>query len=100
MPSASAVHHITVIAGTVFAAGDIAVFTSELTLCEMLVSAFRTNDNLRLALYCQRGSLGRSTSDAIHVATAQESACTAFLTNDGGPKVPKDVTRVWITDDG
>ncbi len=91
------------------------ICTSELTLCEVLVPAFRANNTGLLALYRQfietsgafeliptsretyvRASLFRSlyglkTPDAIHMASAIESGCTAFLTNDKPLKAPKEI---------
>ena len=85
--------------------GESRICTSELTLCEVLVPAFRTNNTELLMLYrrfiedsgafelipttreiCIRASLlraqlGLKTPDSIHVSSAIESGCTAFLTN-------------------
>ncbi len=91
------------------------ICTSELTLCEVLVPAFRANNTALLALYRQflegsgafelipttretyvrasllRAQLGLKTPDAIHMASAIEFECTAFLTNDKPLKAPKDM---------
>ncbi len=91
------------------------ICTSELTLCEVLVPAFRADNTVLLALYRQfieksgafeliptaretyvraslmRAQLGLKTPDAIHMATAIESGCSAFLTNDESMKGPKDI---------
>lgn len=92
--------------------GESNICTSELTLCEVLVPAFRINNTGLLALYRQfieesgafelipttretyirasllRAQLGLKTPDAIHVASAVECRCTAFLTNDKPLKAP------------
>jgi predicted nucleic acid-binding protein len=89
------------------------ICTSELTLCEVLVPAFRANNTGLLSLYRQfieesgafeliatnretyvrasllRAQIGLRTPDAIHMASAIESDCTVFLTNDRQLKVPK-----------
>jgi predicted nucleic acid-binding protein len=89
------------------------IFTSELTLCEVLVPAFRANQPKLLSLYRQflehsgafelipttreiyvrasliRAEQGLKTPDAIHMASAVEAGCTAFLTNDKPMKAPK-----------
>jgi predicted nucleic acid-binding protein len=96
--------------------GESNIRTSELTLCEVLVPAFRANNTALLALYRQfieksgafelvpttretyirasllRAQLGMKTPDAIHMATAIECGCNAFLTNDIGLKAPRDMT--------
>jgi predicted nucleic acid-binding protein len=95
--------------------GESNICTSELTLCEVLVPAFRANNTALLALYRQfieesgafelipttretyvrasllRAQLGLKTPDAIHMATAIECGCTAFLTNDKPMKAPKEI---------
>nr|VFJ45894.1 MAG: Predicted nucleic acid-binding protein, contains PIN domain [Candidatus Kentron sp. DK]VFJ47603.1 MAG: Predicted nucleic acid-binding protein, contains PIN domain [Candidatus Kentron sp. DK] len=86
--------------------GECEIFTSELTLCEILVYPLGNQDNNSVEQY--RAFLERSgafqliptskdtyiraseyrallrlrTPDAIHVATALESECDIFLTND------------------
>ncbi len=93
--------------------GESIICTSELTLCEVLVPAFRTDNTELLVLYRRfieesgtfelipttreiyirasllRAQLGLKTLDAIHVSSAIESGCTALLTNDKPLKVPK-----------
>lgn len=95
--------------------GESHICTSELTLCEVLVPAFRANNTELLTLYRHfiegsgafeliptrretyvrasllRAQLGLKTPDAIHVSSAIESGCIAFLTNDKLLKVPKDM---------
>jgi predicted nucleic acid-binding protein len=95
--------------------GETHICTSELTLCEVLVPAFRGRNSGLLSLYRQfiedsgafellptsretyirasllRAELGMKTPDAIHMASAIESACTAFLTNDKPIKGPKAI---------
>jgi predicted nucleic acid-binding protein len=95
------------------------ICTSELTLCEVLVPAFRANNTALLSLYRQfieesgafelipttreiyirasllRAQQGLKTPDAIHVSSAIESQCKVMLTNDRNIKTPKDM-RVLI----
>ena len=95
--------------------GETYIFTSELTLCEVLVPAFRANNTGLLALYRQfieesgafeliptsrdiyihaslmRAQFGLKTPDAIHMASAVASGCTAFLSNDKLLKAPKEI---------
>ena len=98
------------------------VCTSELTLCEVLAKPFRENMSdivisyrraletdgivrlipasratfLRAAML--RGQLGLKTPDAIHAATAVESECAAFLTNDSLLRLPATLERVLFSD--
>lgn len=96
------------------------ILSSELTLCEVLVPAFRTENSELLMLYCKfieesgafeliptareiyirasllRAQLGLKIPDAIHVSSAIESGCTAFLTNDKSLKVPKGMSVLHI----
>jgi predicted nucleic acid-binding protein len=100
------------------------ICTSELTLCEVLVPAFRANNTGVLALYRQfieesgafelipttretyvrasllRAQLGLKTPDAIHMASAIEARCTAFLTNDRLLKGPKEIVILGLKDLG
>jgi predicted nucleic acid-binding protein len=102
--------------------GESEICTSELTLCEVLVPAFRANDTRVLALYRQfiedsgafelvpttrntyvragllRAQQGLKTPDAIHMASAIESGCTAFLTNDRPLKAPRDIAVLRFGD--
>jgi predicted nucleic acid-binding protein len=96
------------------------VFTSELTLCELLVPAFRTENAELIAAYRQfieasgafelvpttreiwlRSSLIRAqfnlkTPDAIHIASAMTENCTVFLTNDRPIKSPRSIEIVLL----
>jgi predicted nucleic acid-binding protein len=97
------------------------VFTSELTLAELLTKPLRDgrmeavaiyrdaleNSSIRLAPISRavliraamlRGQLGMKTPDAIHAATAVDSACSAFLTNDAELRVPKSIERVLFSE--
>jgi predicted nucleic acid-binding protein len=103
--------------------GESNICTSELTLCEVLVPAFRANNTGLLALYRQfiedsgafelipttretyirasllRAQFGLKTPDAIHMATAIESGCSAFLTNDKSLKAPIGITILSMKTD-
>jgi predicted nucleic acid-binding protein len=98
------------------------VCTSEFTLCEVLTKPFRENRSdvvinyrraleidgivrlvpatratfLRAAMF--RGQLGLKTPDAIHAATAVESECAAFLTNDSLLRLPAGLEKVLFSD--
>ena len=96
------------------------IFTSELTLCEVLVVPFRSNNTELVNIYRQliqesgafnllptkletyiRGSLfraqmGLKMADAIHMATAVEWRCEVFVSNDIGLKVPKGMALVGL----
>lgn len=95
--------------------GESIIFSSELTLCEVLVPAFRKDNTELLVIYRKfieesgafelipttreiyirasllRAQLSLKTPDAIHVASAIESGCNVFLTNDKPLKAPKDI---------
>ena len=100
---------------------DCVVFTSEFTLSELLTKPFREHNTAAAAAYRDmledstvrlvpvtravlirsamlRGQLGIKTPDAIHVATAVDSGCSAFLTNDASIKLPKSVELVMFSD--
>jgi predicted nucleic acid-binding protein len=103
--------------------GESNICTSELTLCEVLVPAFRANNTGLLALYRQfiedsgafelipttretyvrasllRAQLNMKTPDAIHIAAAIESGCSAFLTNDKSLKAPIGITILSMKTD-
>ena len=96
------------------------IFTSELTLCEVLVSPFRSNNSELALLYRQfleesgaftllpttretyiraslyRAQIGLKMADAIHVATAVENGCEVFVSNDAGLKPPKGMELVGL----
>ncbi len=97
------------------------VFTSEFTLSEILTKPFRDNrleavanyrdmledSTIRLAPVTRsvlirsamlRGQLGLKTPDAVHVATAVDSGCSAFLTNDSAIRLPKSIELVLFSD--
>lgn len=100
--------------------GETHICTSELTLCEVLVPAFRSNNTELLMLYRKfiedsgafelipttreiyirasllRAQLGLKSPDAIHVSSAIASKCSAFLTNDKVLKTPKDISILNI----
>lgn len=87
-------------------AGNIRVVTSELTLAELLVKPFMDGDTHRQSIYRDtirnsellsvfpisrdilieaarlRSASSLRLPDAIHIATASSSGCSAFLTND------------------
>lgn len=89
-------------------AGEIAAFTSELTLAEVLVVPQRRGDSALINLYeelvssrdgltvvpvtrahwigaaAERASGPFKLPDAVHIATARHAACDVFLTNDRG----------------
>lgn len=96
------------------------VFTSEFTLAELLTKPFRDNmleavagyrdmledSTIRLAPVTRsilirsamlRGQLGIKTPDAVHVATAVDSGCSAFLTNDSAIRLPKRIELVLFS---
>ena len=96
------------------------IFTSELTLCEVLVAPFRADNAELVLLYRQlieesgaftllpttretyiRASLTRAQmrlkmADAIHMATAVETECEVFVSNDTSLKVPKGIELVGL----
>jgi predicted nucleic acid-binding protein len=96
------------------------IFTSELTLCEVLVLPFRSNNTEFVNIYRQfiedsgafnlipttretyiRASLFRAQmrlkmADSIHVATAVECGCEVFASNDTDLKVPKGMKLVGL----
>ena len=94
--------------------------TSELTLCEVLVRPFRQSNAalvdefralierseafelkpttlqtyIRASLY--RAQLGLKTPDAVHMATAVESNCDVFVTNDKPMKAPQQIKMLKL----
>ena len=96
------------------------IFTSELTLCEVLVIPFRLNNTEIVNIYRQlieesgafnllptkretyirasliRAQMGLKMADAIHMATAVECGCEVFVSNDAGLKVPKGMALVGL----
>ena len=103
--------------------GESEIFTSELTICEVLMLPFRDNKAALVAKYRQfiegsgaftllpttretyiRASLARAqhglkTPDAIHLASAIESGCAVFVSNDRKIKVPKGIEILDLGDD-
>lgn len=97
-------------------------FTSELTHCEVLAKPFALRDPRLIRLYeslllesgaiavvpttreiylraaMLRGEFGLKTPDAIHMASAIESGCTAFLTNDRRIRGPKQMAILTMSD--
>jgi predicted nucleic acid-binding protein len=96
------------------------IFTSDLTLCEVLVAPFRADNAELVLLYRQliedsgafillsttretyiraslyRAQMGLKMADAIHMATAVENGCTVFVSNDTGLKMPKGIELVGL----
>jgi predicted nucleic acid-binding protein len=96
------------------------IFTSELTLCEVLVVPFRSNNIEVVNTYRQlieesgaftllptkretyirasliRAQMGLKMADAIHMATAVEYGCEVFVSNDTSLKVPKGMALVGL----
>ena len=96
------------------------IFTSDLTLCEVLVAPFRRNHTelasryrqfiedsgafallpttrdtyIRASLY--RAQLRLKIPDALHMASAVENGCSAFVTNDKALKAPKGIEVVGL----
>ena len=91
------------------------VFTSELTLCEVLVPAFRaehaellmhyrrfleesgafepipTTRDIYIRASLLRAQLGLKTPDTIHVSSAVAADCKVFLTHDKNLRTPQDM---------
>jgi predicted nucleic acid-binding protein len=96
------------------------IFTSELTLFEVFVLPFRSNNTEVVNIYRQlieesgafillptkretyirasliRAQMGLKMADAIHMATAVEYGCEVFVSNDTGLKVPKGMALVGL----
>jgi predicted nucleic acid-binding protein len=97
-------------------------FTSDLTLCEVLVIPFKLNNEIMIAQYRNfieqsgaiglrsitratyvqaavfRAQFGLKTPDAVHVSSAVETGCNIFLTNDKPIKVPESIKIVLLKD--
>lgn len=98
----------------------IEALTSELTLAECLVKPFANRNVMVVEAYLLflngrhnfpvlpidrhiltvaarlRTELGVKLPDAIHIATAQSAACTVFLTNDRGIRLPEGMKlNLW-----
>ena len=101
--------------------GGCVAVTSELTLSEILTKPFRDGTLDVVAAYREvleagsiqltpvtraillrsamlRGQLGLKTADAIHVATAINAGCAAFLTNDAAIRLPKCIVPILFSD--
>jgi predicted nucleic acid-binding protein len=101
--------------------GEIQVITSELTLLETLVMPIRQSNTEMIRRYeallttsevtlipisqsilrsaaTLRARSNLKTPDAIHAATAIDSGCTAFLTNDSGFRNILDLTVIILQD--
>jgi predicted nucleic acid-binding protein len=96
--------------------------TSELTLAEVLVQPFRTRDSVYETTYTTmlsgrealrvvpveremlieaariRAEHNTRLADAIHVATAQASGCSIFLTNDDRLRAPAEITILTLAE--
>ena len=96
-------------------AGQITCVTSEMTVAEVLVRPFKQDATDLVKTYIDalndirlltlqpiayqtlmdaafaRAKTGMKLPDAVHVATAVQSGCDVFLTNDKGIKTPKSL---------
>jgi predicted nucleic acid-binding protein len=96
------------------------LFTSELSLAEALVPAYRAGEPARIRTYIRffaesglmtlvptsreiyirvafyRAEIGLKTPDAIHVASAVEAGCTEFLTHDHRLRLPKQLGALTL----
>jgi len=101
-------------------AGLLDLFTSELTLAEVLVGPLKANDAKLAAQYEEflttdevlevvpidraillesariRALYGGRTPDAIHCATALHTECTGLLSSDAGFRMPPGLTRIAL----
>jgi predicted nucleic acid-binding protein len=98
-----------------------AIVSSEFTLSEILTKPFQDNMLEAVAKYRDmlegstvhlapvtrailirsamlRGQLRLKTPDAIHVATAIDAGCTAFLTNDSAIRLPNSLDLVLFSE--
>jgi predicted nucleic acid-binding protein len=102
------------------ATGECVFITGDVTLCEALVVPFRENRTDLIALYRRfledsgvfqlvattrdiyvrasfyRAEFGLKTPDAIHVASAVDAGCDAFLTNDRPLRVPTGMKIITL----
>jgi len=100
--------------------GLLELFTSELTLAEVLVGPFKSDDHALVAFYEEflttddalqvvpidrtilratariRAQLGTRTPDAIHCATALKTECSVFLSSDARLRMPSGLTQVAL----
>ncbi len=101
---------------------ELIAFTSELSLCEILIKPFKMNATAGVSLFrtfleesnCLvllpidkeilvqsayiSAATGLKTPDAIHVATAIASDCEVFFTNDNNIRTPKRLEKVLFSD--
>ena len=101
---------------------DCEAVTSALTICEALIMPFKMDSSEGISLYRSfleesgvfdlmetsrdtfvqsafvAGTTSMKTPDAIHVATALESKCDIFLTNDKKIKTPKNLEKILISE--
>ncbi len=100
---------------------DIAIFANEITLGELLVSPFKNQQKEIADTYIQalnnpdfvtlgsttqhihieaariRATYGMKYPDAVHIASAIDSACDVFLTNDRKIKTVPDLEMVYCS---
>ncbi|MEX6508789.1 type II toxin-antitoxin system VapC family toxin [Jiella sp. M17.18] len=100
------------------------LFTSELSLSEVLVGPLRDGDHSLVAAYEEflisdesltvlpidravlrdaarlRAAFGGKTPDAIHVATAIASNCNVIVSSDQRLRMPKAISRIAVEDVG
>lgn len=98
------------------------LFTSELSLSEVLVGPLRQGDDTLAAIYEEflvsdetlsvipitrdilrqsarlRASLGNKTPDAIHIATALSCRCNVVVSSDQRLRIPAALTRIAATE--
>lgn len=101
---------------------EVQLLTSELSICEVLVPAQRRQEALKIATYLAffengsfaelipttravyveasrlRAALNLKTPDAIHLASAALTGCTAFLTNDMAIRMTPGMQRVLLSE--
>ena len=102
--------------------GLVRIFTSELTLAEVLVAPFRNAEHELVAAYDEflkgddlmtvvpidrtilfqsanfRAVSGTRTPDSIHVATAMATHCDLFISSDKRLKMPDSILRLSVED--
>lgn len=103
-------------------AGEFKVFSSEIIFSEILPLHVKANDHDKIQIIIEflsasgafnlvpadrdvciqsgflRGMAGMKTPDALHVATAIQSGCDIFLTNDKRIKTPDSLELVILSD--
>jgi len=102
------------------AADLLRLFTSELTLAEVLVAPLKARDTEMISIYEEmlttdealeivpidrsivrrsaevRATIGNKGMDAIHVATAIECGCTVFISSDERIRLPDTLSRIRV----